>query len=222
MPASLIIKIPTGELRGKKWYFGSGSFGMVLGTHEREATLLFSNLVRKGQTVYDVGAHVGYYTLLSSELVGKTGVVVSFEPNPRNLKFLEKNLSINHYYNVKIIRACLGDKTETVSFSTEDDSSTGRVRKNGNLRVKMFRLDDLIGNQTIPPPDFVKIDVEGAEMLVFEGSRNTFSNYHPKLVLSTHGPEIHNQCLQFLKSNSYDFVAIDHKDLGSSKMLLAY
>lgn len=222
MPAHLLVRIPMGQLRGKKWYFDSGTYKMVSGVFEKETVLLFSNLVRKADVIYDVGAHVGYYTLLSSELVGKNGLVVAFEPNPRNQVFLEKHLKLNYCHNVKIIKACLGDKTETVAFSTEDDSTTGRIRNNGTLKVEMTKLDDLVEKNIIPPPDFMKIDVEGAEILVLEGSKHTIIDYHPKIFLSTHSAELHIQCLKFLKANKYNLMALDHRELNLSDNVLAY
>ena len=97
MPTSIIIKIPTGELKGKKWLMGSGGFRMILGMHEKENARFLLTLVQKGQVFYDIGAHVGYYSLLSSQLLGESGKVVAFEPNPRNLKLLQKKSKLKQY-----------------------------------------------------------------------------------------------------------------------------
>jgi hypothetical protein len=86
----------------------------------------------------------------------------------------------------------------------------------------MVQLDGLIEKGIIPSPDFIKIDVEGAEMLVLNGSKNTLRTYHPKILLSTHGRLIHTQCIEFLKARGYNIVASDRGDIFSSNELLAY
>ena len=99
------LRILRGSLRGKQWLAESG--GKVLrvlgGTYEPEQTRAFEELVKPGDTVLDVGAHVGYYTLLSSVLVGASGRVFAFEPNPRNYHYLDQHVYLNRCRNVTTV-----------------------------------------------------------------------------------------------------------------------
>src|ERR671919_200683 len=83
IPSELSVPILQGALRGKKWVVGSSTHGCWLGSYEYAMRHLFERTVERGDIVYDVGAHVGFYTLLASVLVGPTGRVLAFEPLPR-------------------------------------------------------------------------------------------------------------------------------------------
>ena len=91
IPNNVILPIIQGPLRGKKWIKGSGDNGYWLGSYELEKQQLFTKFVKNNDVVYDIGAHVGFYTLLASMLVGD-GRVYAFEPDPENFKILEKNI----------------------------------------------------------------------------------------------------------------------------------
>ena len=80
------------KLKGKKWIVGSSNHGCWLGTYEFAKQRLFSETIREGSIVYDIGAHLGFYALLASVLVGPKGRVVAFEPLTKNICFLEKHL----------------------------------------------------------------------------------------------------------------------------------
>ena len=103
LPRNMIVPILQGRLRGKKWVIGSGNIEYALGSYEYGKRILFEKMVSKSSVVYDIGAHVGFYALLASELVGEGGKVIAFEPVPRNLKYLKKHLEINKCTNVIVI-----------------------------------------------------------------------------------------------------------------------
>src|SRR5689334_14548427 len=98
-------------LRGYWWLPTSG--GKVLrilgGTYEPEQTGHFIHFVRPGSTVLDIGAHVGYYTLLASMLAGDAGYVWAFEPEPHNAEFLRQHLAVNNCRNVHVEEAAVSD-----------------------------------------------------------------------------------------------------------------
>src|SRR5690348_9557213 len=96
VPKKMIVPILQGPLRGKKWIAGSSNHGCWLGTYELGTQRLFCRIVKPGDVVYDIGANVGFYTLLASVCAGPSGRVYSYEPLPENIAGLRKHISINH------------------------------------------------------------------------------------------------------------------------------
>lgn len=222
LPNNMVVPILQGRLRGKKWIVGSSNIEYVLGSYEYEARILFERLVSKSSVVYDVGAHVGFYTLLASELVGAAGKVFAFEPVPRNLDYLKKHLEINHCANVVVVEAAVSDKSGTSLFDEGPTSCMGHLAEGGNLTVDLVSIDDLVLSGKIPPPHYIKIDVEGAELLVLKGAKSTLGNYVPEIFLSTHSHKLHIDCCNWLSSLGYELKPIIGSDLYNSSQLFAY
>ncbi|HYW09940.1 MAG TPA: FkbM family methyltransferase, partial [Longimicrobium sp.] len=184
----LRLPIIAGPLRGRWWL--PASRGKVLrvlgGSYEPEQTRLFERHVRPGHTVLDVGAHVGYYTLLSGVLAGRGGAVWSFEPNPRNALFLRRHAEINGLGTVRVTEAVVARANGTARFDFGSGSGTGHLATAGAIEVRTVRFDGFCAENGIAPA-VVKIDVEGAEMEVLEGARDTLARHRPIIFLSTHG-----------------------------------
>ncbi|MCK4735841.1 MAG: FkbM family methyltransferase, partial [Methanophagales archaeon] len=173
LPNNMVVPILQGRLKGTKWIVGSSNIECALGSYEYEKRIVFEKEVSKSSVVYDIGAHVGFYTLLASELVSGGGRVIAFEPAFRNLKYLKKHVEINHCANVKIIEAAVSDKSGISHFNEGHSSSMGHLSEDGNLTVDTVSIDKLVGAGKIPAPDYIKIDVEGAELLVLKGAKST-------------------------------------------------
>ena len=225
LPKDMIVPILQGRLKGKKWIVGSSNIECALGSYEYEKRILFEKEVSKSNVVYDIGAHVGFYTLLASELVGKGGKVIAFEPVFRNLKYLKKHLEINQCDNVIVIEAAVSDKSGISHFNEGRNSSMGHLSEDGDLTVNTVSIDELVGNGKIPAPDYIKIDVEGAELRVLKGAKSTLSNYSPKIFLATHRhivPNVHIDCCDFLTSLDYKLKPIIGDDLYATREIFAY
>jgi FkbM family methyltransferase len=216
------MPILQGRLRGKRWIVGSSNHGCWLGSYEFTKRRLFEKIVTENSVVFDIGAHAGFYTLLSSVLVGPHGKVFAFEPLPANLKFLHEHLRINKINNVKVIEAAVADCSGTGQFEENLNSSMGRISNTGNLKINLVRLDDMYHNGEIPPPDFIKIDVEGGEIQVLEGAKNLLSMASPTIFLATHGEKIHEQSCNFLLCRGYTLEPIGGGRLLGSSEVLAY
>ncbi len=214
IPSGAAMPILGGRLRGKRWIVGSATHGAWLGSYELEMRRLFETTVTPGSVVFDVGAHVGLYTLLASVLVGPAGTVVAFESLPRNLRYLREHLRINRISNVEVIEAAVSARTGTTLFAEGPDSFSGRIAEDGALRVPQVSLDDVIARGEIPAPDYIKIDVEGAERLVLEGARTTLAAAHPTLFLSAHGPDLRRECAEVLRGLGYDLRAAGPEAAG--------
>lgn len=116
IPGNATVKILQGPLKGKKWFKNSGVNGYWLGTYELEKQKFFEKTVKKGNVIYDIGANVGFYTLLAAELIGEEGKIFAFEPLPRNIFYLKKHIKINKFNNIVVIEAAVSDKKENLVF----------------------------------------------------------------------------------------------------------
>jgi FkbM family methyltransferase len=210
-----------GRLKGKKWIVGSSDHGCWLGSYEMEKQLLFERTITEGSTVFDLGGHVGFYTLLASELVGPTGKVFVFEPVPRNLFYLKEHLRLNHASNVTVIEAAVSEKGGVASFDEGPSSSMGHLASTGVLQVKTFALDELFFSGEIPAPDCMKLDIEGAEFSALLGAKSILEASHPTIFLATHGSEVHQECCCLLSVIGYQLQPIDGMSLEQSSEILA-
>ncbi len=221
IPASARLPIIRGPSRGRRWIVGSGNHGCWLGSYEHQQRSVFERYVGVGDVVFDVGAHVGFYTLVASALVGPHGQVVAFEPLPENLYFLREHLSINNIDNVTVIDKAVTDHTGFVRFRAHENRSMGGISDDGDMNVAVVCLDELIESSELPPPSCIKMDVEGEEYRALTGAKNYLSRSHPVIFLSTHGPNVHSDCCRLLKQFNYDLIPLDGKDIGSSSSILA-
>jgi len=178
-----------------------------LGSYEYEKRRTFEETISEGNVVFDVGAHVGFYSLLASTLVGPTGWVVAFEPAPRNLDYLREHLRLNGVRNVDVVACAVLESTGVAWFEDGVDSSSGRVSAIGQYQVSTIGLDEYV-SQSARVPDCIKIDVEGAEWSVLRGAMSTLKKHHPAIFLATHGCASHDRCCEALRALGYDLYPI--------------
>lgn len=162
---------------------------------ERETGLLrfAEDCIRPGESVLDVGAHLGESGLLFSELVGASGRVVAFEPDPVARSSLERNLELNRISNVAVEVESVSDREGTVTLATERLGSgadsivrAGHRASNGKeLEVPSTTIDSYCGGHALAP-DWIKIDAEGAEPLIVKGMQRTIEKHHPSVILEFH------------------------------------
>ncbi|HEV7747324.1 MAG TPA: FkbM family methyltransferase [Pyrinomonadaceae bacterium] len=222
IPSQAAMPILQGPLRGKRWIAGSHTHGCWLGSYEGEKQRVLQERVRPGDTVYDIGANAGFYSLLSSELVGPQGHVFAFEPLPRNITFLNEHLRLNHVINVKVIAAAVSDKDGETFFDEGPGSAMGHMDAAGGLKVRTVSIDQLIAGGEILPPSVMKIDVEGAEFMVLSGGKNTLMSHHPVIFLATHGAAVHAQCCELLASLGFRVEEICGERADLCDELIAY
>jgi len=196
------------------------------GVWEPEATGAFRSLIKPGDTVYDIGGDAGYYTLLFSKAVGPNGRVVVFEPIPKALERIAENLELNGVSNVILIDKALGSKAG--SFVLEkpfEDSRINLARTNAvesDIMVQMERFDTLAARLSLPVPDLVKMDVEGAELEVLQGMEDLVRNHHPSFVIELHpqflpqfGASV-DDVAHWLETRGYHLTAVDAGDISRS------
>ncbi len=191
IPSSMTVRIMQGGNKGYKWVVGSGVHGYWLGTYEIEKQLLIMNYCKTAQIAYDIGAHVGFYTLLFSRLVGSYGRVYCFEPDLRNLYYLKRHLLMNRISNVCVFPIAVGNQTGYRYFCESQSSSMGHLsEKCENSIVISDRIDRLVYEyRLVKPPDIMKIDVEGAEFEVLKGMMETVKRCKPIIFIAFHTSE---------------------------------
>ena len=231
-----------GPLRGQ-WFIlgaaaGAGGGGSVfLGLVEARQSARVARDLRPGNVFFDVGANVGFYTLLAAARVGPSGRVVAFEPWPGNIAYLEKHLAVNRVRNAIVVQSACADRPGWEPFHPGANCALGRLaeapeaaQRPDAVRVPVQTLDAYSGQSGIVP-DVVKIDVEGAELRVLHGARHLLERARPRIFLSTHSAELRSGCLAFLdrlgyvcrpldaasEEEAYEFVAAPAR-LKSSKL----
>jgi len=203
VPRNAVVRIRSGELRGWRWITGSATHGCWLGTYERPVQQLFRQRLHAGAIAFDIGANAGFFSLLASKLVGPTGHVYAFEPFPRNVYYLERHVRLNDLANVTVEARAITATSGEAQFQAGPHASMGTLSDGGTLRVRTSSLDDLLADGRIPRPDFIKMDIEGAEGEALRGAATLLSSGPLTIVLSTHGWTQHELCCSILRDAGF-------------------
>jgi FkbM family methyltransferase len=156
---------------------------------EQDEQGIMRSVVRAGEVAFDVGAHFGEHTVLLSELVGKGGRVCAFEANPERIPALR--CTIRALGNATVYPYALADRAaksmlfvpELHSCASLSDWTGGAAGPTRRVPCEQRRLDDLVAQEKLPVPDFLKCDVEGAELLVFRGAVEVLNRPHAPVIL---------------------------------------
>lgn len=224
-----------GPLKGAKFILGSmagdgGGATVYFNMVEYEQTNFFVNTLKTGQILFDIGANVGYYSILGSRLVGPQGRVFAFEPVIRNVAYLYQHTILNNAHNITIISAACSHQLSLTTFSLGGNFATGHISNNLQsqkdsshlvIPVPTITVDALVEQLGITP-DVIKIDVEGAEYSVLLGSQTTLRNSKPKIFLSTHSSELRTNCLEYLKGIGYKYEILSQDKDNPSEFFVTY
>jgi FkbM family methyltransferase len=175
----------------------------------------------------DVGANIGFYTLIASKLIGHGGQVHAIEMDQSNIARIRRTLSENHVRNVALHHMAIGDRDEMVHYrhrtSTTNSLSAGCDDAPGGLdqQVSMRKLDTFVEDHQLQP-DIIKIDVEGADYLVASGMGRTLKRFRPKIYCELHahdGPgslwsfgHTPRDVLRFFERHDYRVLPLDLRD----------
>ena len=209
------------EIEGEKMYLDEvdALCLSINGIHEKLVTNLIKKEIHSGDVVLDIGAHIGYYTLQFANLVGSTGKVYAFEPEPKNFELLKKNVQINKHDNVVLIQKIVSDKDGIVEFFVSKlDSIGNKLFKSeesaDSIKIESTTLDEYFKDSK-EKIDFVKMDIQGGEGKATLGMKNFLKKNNPKIIQEwwpdalkqNHtNPEDH---LKFLQHIGYKFYEID-------------
>jgi FkbM family methyltransferase len=168
------------KVHGHKMYInvlnsGVGKTLFLTGIHEKYVTDLFKQIVKEGMTIVDIGANIGYYTLLVAELVGKNGKVFAFEPDDDNYGLLVKNIETNKCNNVVPVKKAISNKAGTAMLFLSPDSKDSHrfcdFECGGEwINVEVITLDEFFENYDSQIQiDVIKMDIEGGEAAALQG-----------------------------------------------------
>lgn len=142
---------------------------------------LLSRLLKKGMTVIDIGANIGYYMLMIEKHIGHQGRLILVEPSPENLPELKINIEKNEFSNVVLHEIAIGNRSGIIGIKSGINSGI-TDKSHGRYQVKIKTLDSIVKEKV----DFLKIDVEGFEGQVLEGAKEILRRYRPILFLEIH------------------------------------
>jgi FkbM family methyltransferase len=185
-----------------------------LGTYEPELEQAAGRLVPPGAVVYDVGANIGYTALLLAKAAGQGGRVYAFEALPDNLARLQRNVALNGMTDrIRVVPAAVTQATGPVRFLVHASGGMGKVEGSAGrtdetypseLLVEGLSLDDFVFGQGNPPPQVIKMDIEGGEVLALPGMRRVLQEARPRLLMELHGPESARAAWEALGAAGYE------------------
>lgn len=174
---------------GLEFNCGQSNPDYLLGVNELPIQRAFARWIAPGQTVVDVGANVGFFTMLAAHLTGPTGLVVAVEPDADNRSRLGANARANHFDHVRVVDAAAGSAPGDGELWIDTYSgghglaTTRPPHSRRSITVRVVTIDELVSSGVAPRPALVKIDVEGTELDVLEGAVQTLARQRPVLVV---------------------------------------
>jgi FkbM family methyltransferase len=186
-----------------------------LGETEKISQAVVAEKLRSGDVFYDLGANLGFFSLLAARIVGPTGKVFSFEPDFQIAERLRRNAGRNGLSNIAVVEMGVWSASGILNFVAADSSSpdrgVGRFEQNDPRRdgipARCVSLDDFI--QSAPAPRAIKCDVEGAEVEAFRGAEDLLSTYHPWILCELHSRENDRAWRELIGGFGYSFESVD-------------
>ena len=180
-PVAVKVNYTRGLLAGLSFScFTSEKYFIMGADYEHHSISLVQSLLRPDSIVYDIGAHAGFWSLTLSRLCPH-GKVFAFEPCPLTLPRLRENAAQQD--NISVIAAAVSDTNVRLLF--REDGSRSAIAYDGTAQVDCIRLDD----QQLPPPDLIKIDIEGHAAKAIAGAKNLIESHRPVLFAEIHNPD---------------------------------
>jgi FkbM family methyltransferase len=199
--------IPVGEF--KMLLDEKDTLGLSLGrAHEPHITKLAKKQINEGDTVVDIGANIGYFTLIFSKLVGPKGKVFAFEPDPTNFSILKENILLNKCLNIVPLQKAVSEYSQKGTlYLNEENRGDHRIFDSGDNRkkidgIEITNLDDYFKNHK--KINFIKMDTQGCEILALRGMRKIIEENKEIKILSEFWPNGFNKA----KTNPKEFFDI--------------
>ncbi len=209
--------ISQGLGKGLKFNVGNSIAGYLIGTQEPQVQAATGLMVKPGMVAYDLGANVGYLTVIMSRLVGDAGKVIAFEPWDKNVRTIEHNISMNGLRNIQVRTEAIGKADAKATFSTADFATTGKLEayhidqvQGESREVSVRSLDSLIEKGEVPPPDFIKMDIEGAEVDGLRGAEKLLAGKRPIVLIELHNTNSEVNAL--LAAANYESIVLGSKE----------
>ena len=179
----------------------------LLGSYDIDTQEVFRRFLKNGSVVYDIGAHVGFFSLYCGLLVAPDGRVIAFEPDSAARASLQRQVVENPNLRVEVLPYAVSNHSGTLFLDTSCGSSQAFVSENGSVSVVAKTIDSLVQQQCIPPPTLLKIDVEGHEYAVLEGALETIRRWRPVVVCDYNEGDTLGTVKQLLSPLGYEIAA---------------
>ncbi len=191
---------------GRTYFEGGG---------EPEVQCALQQYLRPGMIFYDIGANIGFFSLLAARIVGRDGRVVAFEADPEIAARLREHVTRNDFRAVSVEEKAVWSKPSTVFFARADpatspDRGLGHIVATGaadTIQVNAVSLDKYV--HTVPAPDFLKCDVEGAEVEVFRGAQRLLKEKRPGILCEMHSDANRRLLLEMFARFGYACKSLD-------------
>ncbi|MET3580224.1 FkbM family methyltransferase [Mesorhizobium robiniae] len=181
--------VAAGEAAGLRIFSRGADPDFARGTYEFPIQEAIVSLLEPGNVFYDVGANIGFFSLIAARRVGSHGQVYAYEPVPRNAAAIRRSRDVNRLSTIQVFAEAVGAVTgdaELLLARHLGGATLANVSTppdvNGRLSVRTTTLDDSIARYGLRPPTLVKIDVEGAEIDVLRGMTAALTAYRPKVI----------------------------------------
>jgi FkbM family methyltransferase len=198
---SVPVRVRSGPNAGLRWTLASAGRGCRAGTFERDRLAALVSLTRPGDHVWDLGAHKGYVSLALSRRVGPGGSVSAVEPSLQNLWFLRRHVSWNDVDNVRVVRAAVADRDGEERFGGRGSTVQFHLGE-GDETVRVARLSTLRDLDGLPPPDLIKMDIEGAEAATLRDGGDVLGD-DCVLFVSLHSRGLYEECRTLLVERGF-------------------
>jgi FkbM family methyltransferase len=202
--------IPFGRASGLLIYMSFDiSPRMFLGIDERQVAKWAEQYIKPGDIVFDIGAHIGYTSLIFRRLIRETGIIHAFEILPSVAReYFEKTMSANRFDNVTIHPVGVGNSNEDACLMIGETMMTSIASRRPMVGQKcevctIVKLDEYSAKGSLPGPALIKIDIEGAEVACLKGAYRILNEYHPTLIIEFHDKELLIAGYELLSSLKY-------------------
>jgi FkbM family methyltransferase len=220
-----VVTIACGLAAGYRWKrYHRYVNGYWIGQYELPIQHALRRLIRPGDIVFDIGANAGFFTLIAARLTGPSGRCVAFDPSPDNYQSVREQLELNDLNTYCSARQeAIGSTTGTASFSfAKPGSPQGHLGDAGNgeqsITVRVVTLDSL--RDELGTPNFIKLDVEGAEVGVLDGAADLLrAAAKPTWLIELHGPECERGVRERLSAAGYSFFDLDDQPIPTATPL---
>lgn len=213
-PQELVeVQVSSGKLKGMRLLLDlQKEKSYWLGTYEPELQQAVSDWAKPKMVVYDLGANIGYFSLMVARDIEDGGKVYAFEALPTNLERLRANLALNPLRApIEVLSKAVSDKSGSTTFLVHASNAMGKLIESSGrdtaygqeIVVETISLDDFVFAQRHAPPDLVKIDIEGAEGLALMGMARLLREIRPFLFIELHGPDASESVWSQLKAADY-------------------
>jgi len=191
-----IPRIASGPGKGLRFDAGPSVAGFPSGNYEVPVQDAITSLLREGDVFYDIGANIGFFSVLAGRLVGQAGAVYAFEPVPENASTLARTARLNQLGNIEVLELAISHHTGRGELCLACHAGGASLKSasvppdlSGSIFVDTYSIDDLVQSRRIRPPVMVKIDVEGAEKDVLQGMRKVLHVWRPTVVVEVDDAE---------------------------------